>query len=256
MKRAVLIGLIAVLVAAGIYCGYRYYKEAYLPRKQVADADAAQRELFGDIRPDIEAPDNKDGSSGTDAPDPLAELKAVNADAVGWITIDGTSIDFPVVQTTDNSFYLDKGFDKKYNYGLGCPFLDRRCKSDFRGFCSIVYAHHIQNSEAMFADIAEYKDSAFMKAHPEGLLLTSDGVHRVRFFAYLTIPSTSFAYNTDITDSDGKKDYIGRLFDEAKYTSGLTASELEKNDEPHLLLLSTCTYEYWEARGVLVGIIE
>ncbi len=259
-----MIGLVAVLAGAFAYCGWRYYMETYLPEKQLTDADTSQRELFKNVRPSPERFARTEGNpvseeeqpSQADAPDPLAELKAANDEAVGWLTIDGTNIDYPIVQAKDNSFYLQNGFDKKYNYGLGCPFLDSRCDSDFGGFNSIVYAHHIRGNRAMFGDIAKYKSSSFMKQYPTGTLLTADGVHEVRFFAYMTIPSTAFAYRTGINNENDREEYIDEIFENANYTIDSTSDELKNNNELHLLLLSTCTYEYWEARGVLVGVIE
>ena len=188
--------------------------------------------------------------------DPLAELKAVNDEAVGWLTIDGTNIDYPIVQTADNSFYLQNGFDKKDNHGLGCPFLDSRCDGGFGGFNSIVYAHHIMGNQAMFADLTKYKSSAFMREYPRGKLLTAEGVHDVRFFAYMTIPSTASAYRTIFENSSDKDKYIDDIFGGANYTCELTADDLKNTDDLHLLLLSTCTFEYDEARGILAGVIE
>ena len=264
MKRAVMWALVAVLGGAFAYCGWRYYNEAYLPNKQITDAVEEQRETFARIKPDFrqipEAVSDSKPDSDTPAnetiPDPLADLKAENEDAVGWLTIDGTNIDYPIVQAADNSFYLQRGFDKKENYGLGCPFLDYRCNSDFSGFNSIIYAHHIKGNAAMFADIAKYKSSSFMQSCPTGTLLTENGQHTVRFFAYMTIPSTSFAYKNIIEYDDKRDEYIDGIFENASYTFELTSDDLKDNDDLRLLLLSTCTYEYWEARGVLVGIIE
>lgn len=267
MKRAVMWLLVAVLGAAFVYCGYRYYRDVYIPNKQITDADSAQRELFGSVKPSAEkfrqaaekpAPEGEEVSPQAAEPEnsPLAELKEANGDAVGWLTIDGTNIDYPIVQAADNSFYLQNGFDKKYNSGLGCPFLDSRCDSGFKGFNSIVYAHHIKGDKAMFGDIAKYADSGFIQQHPAGKLLTADGAHDVRFFAYITIPSTGFVYETGLEEKPEKDGYIDALFGSANYTYGIAADELKEKDGLRLLLLSTCTYEYWEARGVLAGVVE
>ena len=255
--------LAAVLGCAFAYCGWRYYTDAYLPNRQITDADRHQRELFARIRPHTENITQTDADSTPDVEiqaeedlhDPLAELRAENADTVGWLTIEGTNIDYPIVQAEDNGFYLQRGFDKQENYGLGCPFLDSRCKSLFSGLNSIVYAHHIKGNAAMFADIAKYKDSNFMEKYPTGTLLTADGVHDVRFFAYMTIPSTAPEYSI-VTEEKERDGYIDSIYKDASYTAQISCTELKDKDDPHLLLLSTCTYEYWEARGVLVGVIE
>lgn len=257
MKRAVMIFLVIVLVCAGAYCGWRYYSDVYRPNKQITDADKSQRELFDQIDPDPDDDDvdKKDGTSD-DKDGLLHELTEINSDSVGWITIDGTVIDYPIVQSDDNYYYLDHGFDGEYNWGLGCPFLDYRCKSDFSDFCSIAYAHHISGYQAMFSDITLYKDPGFMESYPVGILTTKTKVHTVRFFAYMILPNPSFAYNFDF-DTKVKRDaYIDNIYENAEYTSVYTAKELKEKKDINLLLLSTCTYEYWNARGVLAGVIE
>ena len=253
-KRLVIIALIVVLLAVGGFCGWKYYTDVYLPNKQITDGDNQQRELFKTIKPDIEEPSEDPGEDdGED--DPFSVLRSYTSDAVGWITINGTVIDYPVVQGSDNTFYLDHGIDKQYLY-VGCPFLDYRCKSDFTGFNSIIFAHHMSGYPSMFTEITYYKDQSFMQTHPTGTLLTEDGVHTVRFFAYLIIPNPSFAFVMDIHTKKEKDKYIDDIYENAVYTTVYTSVDLKKNKELHLLLLSTCTYEFRQARGVLAGVIE
>ncbi len=268
MKRHILWGLVALLTMAGCYCGYRYYSETYLPEKHIADADRLQNALFERIKPELASTEQAPACSTADSAvqetaaetseaqaDPLAELLACNAEAVGWITVSGTNIDFPIVQTQDNAFYLHHGFDQQYNYDLGCPFLDYRCMGDFSGYNSVVYAHHM-TKRRMFADIALFKDSEFMQSCPYGILLTENGQHTVRFFAYLTVPSDSQLYQTEFSSQQEWEVYLDMLFLQASYTRSYSLEELKALENPHILLLSTCTFEYQEARGVLAGVIE
>ena len=255
MKKLVMILLVVALIAGAGYCAYRYINDIYIPNHEITDAADEQRAYFDKINPTIGADADETSSGASKAPSAFESLKAQSNDAVGWIKIDGTVIDYPVVQTTDNSFYLNNGFDKEYN-GVGCPFLDYRCKSDFSSFVSIVYAHHIQGYQAMFADITRYADSSFMEAYPYGVLLTKTGVHRVRFFAYMLLPNPSFAYQTEQETKSDREGYIDEIFDQAAYTRTYTAQELKNKKDLHLLLLSTCSYEAWNARGVLAGVIE
>lgn len=245
--------LIVVLAAAAGYCAYRYLNDVYLPNRQITDAADEQRAYFDKINPTLAA-DEADGARES-AAGAYDALTSQSGDAVGWLKIDGTVIDYPVVQTTDNSFYLNNGFDGQYN-GVGCPFLDYRCKSDFSGFVSIIYAHHILGYQAMFADITRYADSGFMEQYPTGLLMTKNGVHRVRFFAYLLLPNPSFAYQTEQETRGDREGYIDDIYQNASYTRAFTAQELKDKKQLHLLLLSTCSYDAWDARGVLAGVIE
>lgn len=259
MKRFVMTLIVVLLVVFGGYCGWRYYSDVYLPNKKITDTEKEQRILFEKIKPDFELINSTLSAESTDdvtENTPYQSLVSENGEAVGWITVEGTVIDYPVVQAADNAYYLNHGFDRNYNYGLGCPFLDYRCESDFNGFNSIIYAHHIQDYRALFSDITLYGDSAFMKQHPEGTLLTKNGVRKVRFFAYMVIPNPSFAYITGITAKKDRESYIDSIFKNAVYTNYYSSEEMKKNDKLRLLLLSTCSYDYWNARSVLAGVIE
>ena len=258
MKTRILIGMVIVLLVALVYCGWRYYGDVIRPEQEFAAADSEQQILFDSIRPDSQEPPSERAENAPEADtpeDPLLKAAEVNPSVVGWITIPGTHIDHPIVQAEDNDFYLHNGFDGQYNYELGCPFLDCRCAADLSGFNSIVYAHHM-TKQRMFADIALFKDECFMQDHPEGILTLHDGVHKVIFFAYLNVPSTAPVYRTDLMTDDDKHAYLTQLFEAADHTVGYTAEDLNTMSDLHLLLLSTCTYEYDDARGIVAGIIE
>lgn len=262
MKIRILYTLTAVLVCAGAYCGWRYYDDVIIPERQISSANTEQNQLFAQIKPAVTVPETTTAAitvpstettaitvAKTAKTDPLTDAAMINSSVVGWITIPNTHIDFPIAQAEDNNFYLHNGFDMKYNYELGCPFLDYRCASDFSGFNSIVYAHHMPQ-QRMFADIALFKDSAFMAANPVGQLTLHDGMHTVSFFAYLNVPDDSMIYH--VSDTPEREKYIDDLFTSADYA---TKNKYDIKENDRLLLLSTCTYEYKDARGVLIGII-
>ena len=253
--------MIVALIAAGCYCAYRYYQSDVLPEKQLDEADEKQLELFDRVKPSI------DTSSDTDTTEPQENLleaaEEVNSGVVAWLTIPGTHIDYPVCQAEDNDFYLHNGFDGQYNYELGCPFLDYRCEDDFSGFNSIVYAHHM-TKQRMFADINLFKDESFVNSHGYGTLILNDEVHLVQFFAYLNVYPTAPAYHAVFVMDSEKQEYLEYIEETADYCT-LSVDELmdmfssddgDSFDNLHLLLLSTCTYEFDDARGILVGLIE
>ena len=245
MKRKALTALLLLLIAAGVFCFCRYRQEKILPERQTDAAYDEEIALFARIRPQTE--------ESSSVP-PLAPAAEVNDAAVGWITIEGTHIDYPIAQAADNDFYLHHTFDGQ-EAAIGCPFLDYRCAPDFSGFNSIAYAHHMSR-QRMFADVSLYREPSFMQQHGTGCLITESGVHPVRFFAYMTVYSTAPAYHTVFVTDAEQQEYLDYIFAEAQYTSGITREALQQTDDLHLLLLSTCTFEYEEARGILIGVIE
>lgn len=249
MKHKAAFVILILLIGAGVYCGYRYYHEDVLPEKQIDEAYDKQIELFDSVKPDINTSDD----SSADDDNLLESAEEVNDAVVAWLTIPGTHIDYPICQAEDNDFYLHNGFDGKYNNELGCPFLDYRCEGDFSGFNSIVYGHHMTR-QRMFADINLFKDESFLNAHFMGQLILNDEVHNVQFFAYLNVYPTAPAYHAVFMTDSEKQEYLEYIEETADYCT-LSAGEIDI-DNLHLLLLSTCTYEFNDARGILVGVIE
>ena len=121
--------------------------------------DKNQEETFEEIRKIVE--ENKLETEKNEIN--IDELYKINNDIVGWIRIDNTSIDYPVMQTRDRpNFYLRKNFYKQYSY-WGTPYLAENCdieKSDNL----IIYAHHINGSK-MFGEIEKYKRKEFYQNH-------------------------------------------------------------------------------------------
>ena len=86
---------------------------------------------------------------------------------IGWIYSSDTTINYPVVQGSDNAYYLKHLADGTENRN-GCPFLDVQNRPDFTDDNSIIYGHHMQNG-TMFADISWYEDQNYYNEHPVGL---------------------------------------------------------------------------------------
>ena len=96
----------------------------------------------------------------------FAELRALNPDVCGWLTLDGTRIDFPVVQGADNMVYVNTDVYGDFSLS-GAIFLDSRCPADFTAPYSIVYGHHIEDG-GMFGDIVQFTQSDYFAATHHG----------------------------------------------------------------------------------------
>ena len=111
----------------------------------------------------------------------FAALREINPDIVAWIYIEGTKINYPIVQGEDNSYYLKHLFSGEWN-GSGCIFLDFRNDASFADRHSIIYGHHMKNG-TMFTDLDKYKKQEFFDEHPVALLLTPDKNYKVKWIS-------------------------------------------------------------------------
>ena len=175
-------------------------------------------------------------------------LMKINQYTAGWLYIPDTKINYPVVQAYDNLAYLRRLFDGTPNTA-GCLFMDELCDGDFSEPNSIIYGHNMRNG-SMFADLAKYKKQDYFDAHPEGLLLTPDGTYRIVFFSgYVLKVSGADAWRTSFTD-DLYVEWLEEIVERSILDCDIVPETTDR-----ILTLSTCSYEFANARFVLHGII-
>lgn len=175
------------------------------------------------------------------------QLAQINSDVVGWIFIDGTHINYPVVQGQDNHYYMNRMFDGTVNKA-GAIFLDADCEPDFSDKNSVLYGHHMKNN-SMFADLVKYKKQAFYDGHPVALLLTPAAYYKIQFFSGYVSDNWSSAWDTAFTEEN-----YALWLEEIQAKSRFTPLETP-TVEDRVVTLSTCTYEFKNAKFVLHGYI-
>lgn len=177
----------------------------------------------------------------------FARLRSINPDVVAWIYIEGTHINYPVVQAEDNKHYLKRMFDGKRN-AAGCIFLDYRCEADFSGLHSILYGHHMKD-DSMFADLVLYKDQAFYDEHPVALLITPTRKYKIQLFSSYVANNRDDSWQL----SFGQQEFESWLRDKIKRFAFKAASNPDGDES--ILTLSTCTYDYDGAKYILHGYV-
>lgn len=176
-------------------------------------------------------------------------LKKVNPDVQGWLYQKGTVINYPVVQGTDNDTYLHTRFDKQWSGG-GTLFVDCRMEKDFKGFNSIIYGHHMKDG-SMFRSIRGYtKEEGYYDKHKTLEMATPHGnYHLVVFSAFITKATDEDTYKMTYDEAE-KQAYIDRAWERSELPITRDSVDVTKNDR--LVTLSTCAYDYEEARYIVM----
>lgn len=188
-----------------------------------------------------------------EAPSPYAALKEQNEDFYGWLTIEGTEIDYPVMYTPDDpEYYLRRGFDGSYAHG-GVPFLDGAC---FPGCGNLLIYGHNLNTGTMFAPLLSYADFAFREAHPSIQLDTLEESRIYTIFAafyFEDAAGSDFSpyHYQDLRTEEAFSAYVSGVKAAALYDTGITPVY---GDE--LLTLSTCSYHADEGRFLVVAVSD
>lgn len=174
------------------------------------------------------------------------KLSEENGDIVAWIYAKDTSIDYPVVQSGDNDFYLRRMLNGQWNIA-GTIFMDYRFPGDFSGFNSVIYGHNMNNG-SMFGSLGGYKEQEYYDEHPEMWLFTKDKTYRVDVFAgFVTDAASTDVYGV-CSDREALDSYIDYATEHSAFKSDVERDTIEK-----VVVLSTCSYETNSSRFVLYG---
>ena len=164
----------------------------------------------------------------------LEELRKVNPDVIGWITIPGTSLSYPLVQGEDNQYYLDHTWKKAKNV-VGAIYLDYRNNPMMGDFNSIIYGHRM-SSDSMFNCLRYYKNSDYWKKHPSIYIVTDEGVLCYDVFAaYEADVVNGHTYRLGLKEADGQQAYINYCSRRSLVKSGVIPRPGD-----HIITLSTC----------------
>lgn len=176
----------------------------------------------------------------------FAALYNINPNIAAWLILEGTPINYPVVQGTDNVFYLHHMFDGTPN-SVGTLFIDSFNTPGFADKNTIIYGHNMRDG-SMLAPLLSYQSQAFFEANPEMLLLTPEGNYLIKLFAGYTVDIAADSWRFSFA---GDADFE-RWIAEARRRSDFV-SDVQVLPTNRVVTLSTCSYAFFDARYVVVG---
>ena len=177
----------------------------------------------------------------------FSALRQQNPDVLGWILIPGTRVSYPVVQGTDNSYYLDHTWRGGKN-SVGAIFMECRNSSDLSDFNTIIYGHRM-NNRSMFGTLSQYKSRSYWQAHPYVYLTDDSGTHRYEIFAAGEVSVDSDVYRLGLRSSSGRQSFLDSCLALSALNTGVTPHTYDK-----VLTLSTCTGNGHATRWVVQAV--
>ncbi len=178
----------------------------------------------------------------------LEELMLLNEDTRGWITIDDTHIDYPVVQGEDDMEYVNKDVLGEFSLS-GAIFLSYRNDPDFSDHYSLLYGHHMDNG-GMFGDVIEFTDEGYFTPRENGTLYLPHKTYHIRLFACMEVD----AYDK-LVYSHGPNCNVQALLDYLK-TDATNYRDIGVTADDKIIGLSTCVDATTNGRVVLFGRLE
>lgn len=221
MKKILTCLINLLLISVLVYSGYNIY----IKLKDYKDADITYEKLREINKKD--------------------DLSNINEDFRFWIKVDNTNIDYPVLQGSDNTYYLNKDIYKN-KLGSGSIFMDYR--NDFLSDKNtIIYGHNMKN-KTMFSQLENFKDENFFNQNNKIRIITNNKEYIYEVFSsYYVDPSYNYII-PDFNNSDEYNKYLSNIKDKSLNNSSV---KISKNDR--IITLSTCSYETKNTRTVVHG---
>lgn len=278
MKKVIVVLIGVLCIAGALFSGYMLYTE--LAEYWAEEAASTQLQQYIDLSataparkptsvtatdPDTAVPST--GPSGAEATEPASpdepaetepledpvvfpvvdfeSLQSLNEDVIGWIYIEGTNINYPIVLGDDNQYYTSVMADGKVNRA-GSIFMDYRNKADFSDRNTVIYGHNMKNG-SMFNNLKNYTDPEFLKEHPTGKIMTPDGNFEFEIIGGYVASLSDAAWQLRFS---GDEDFYDWLQESLEKSTVYTGAEVSPGDR--IITLSTCSYEFSEARFVLL----
>ena len=262
--RAWIAGILLVILAGGLIwkVSTRHKQSELLPLNYSDSTVTAASEHEVTAMPETNSPTEKNASnykitaeeyqlsaaepwlSRSKAEDIAAkvnELHEKHPDFVGWLYMADSDIDYPVVQGTDNEYYLSHAPDGSF-YRSGTLFLDWRCSKDLTDGTNIIFGHNMK--QGMFGDIRSYRNNEAFDAHRYAWFVTPDKVYRIEFFALSIVSGFDILYDVPCDLNE----WHDRLLEKAEYQRDVKITD-------KLIAFSTCASDFENARALFAGVM-
>lgn len=177
----------------------------------------------------------------------LSKLKEKNSDIIGWMIIPDTNVNYPILQTNNNDYYLTFTWEKKYNW-MGSIFMDSYDNKDFSDFHTIIYGHNVRN-ELMFSQLLKYVNEDFFKSHPMIYISDGENIMKYEIFAAFEADVFGHVFLESIEGKDAKQSFINNSLRQS-----VVNTYVMPNTEDHIITLSTCTGRGHETRWVVQAV--
>ena len=238
--------------------------------KQTAKAALTEKEieeLFKEhktVTVEVSATDAEiEESTKADSKDTDEEMQAVvdweglweiNPDVYAWISIPGTSIDYPILQhASDNTYYLNYNIDGSYGYP-GCIYTENLNSKDFTDSNTVIYGHNMKNG-SMFAGLHQFEDSNFFDQNDKVHIYTPQEELTYTIFAAYIYDDRHLLYSYDFSNEDVYAAYLREIFARRDLSANIRM-DMNVTSEDNIITLVTCMSKQPDKRLLVQAVLE
>lgn len=268
-RKIILVLCFLVMGIAGAYLGYTFFSYRNNNRIYEQMKATAPTAMNMEITIPTTAPTTAPTEAPTEETEPVTEatepkepyvspvdfdaLQEVNSDIYAWITVEDTTISYPLLQNAEDSdYYLNHTVEKTDGYP-GALYTQNITNKDFSDFNSIIYGHNM-TSGAMFGTLENFRDQEFFDSHRTITIYTPDATRTYEVFAAVLYNDWLINRLFDFNTEEGRMDFIASL-DEQRNLNNHILTDVEITPEDHIITLSTCAAGNHDYRYLVCAVL-
>ena len=243
LRRIIIAVLLVIIIASALSLVKEWMDAAAQRRLEESLAEAARQTETETEPPETEEETEAETEAPYVSPIDFAPLLATNPDTIGWIRVPDTKIDYPIVQSPDNQYYLHKDFEGKDSV-YGTIYLDADSKPDFSGWNNPIYGHHMKDG-SMFKDVVKFKDQDFFENHRYFEIYTPERTIHLKTLGCYYSDSNGIVRKTSFKSQASFDKWVSERLAPCSF------AEVPEQPFDSMFVLVTCSYEKNDARTLL-----
>ena len=249
------IALVAVLAVILIGCAigivYRGMRLHEADGRDAAPLPKAVREL-PEPETETEEPTEIDENIYCERVHDFDELKDQNEDIYAWINVPETKVDYPILQTEEDNYYLNRNLDRSSGYP-GCIYSNKCNSKEFTDYITVFYGHNMKN-KTMFGSLHGFEDEDFFQENTQFYIHTETGRLTYEIYAVVKFTDAYIPAYYDVDTAEGRDSFLDAVRERVpKYSGSYLHEEMEIEPEDRLVVLSTCVSGVGEQRYLVIG---
>lgn len=243
VNRIIFVVLLLIVIGSAAGVIKEQMDAAAQRRLEESLAEAARQTEAETEPPETEEETEAETEAPYVSPIDFAPLLETNPDTIGWIRVPDTKIDYPIVQSPDNQYYLHKDFEGSDSV-YGTIYLDADSKSDFSGWNNPIYGHHMKDG-SMFKDVVKFKDQEFFENHRYFEIYTPERTIHLKTLGCYYSDSNGIVRKTAFKSQASFDKWVSERLAPCSF------AETPEQPFDSMFVLVTCSYEQNDARTLL-----
>lgn len=200
------------------------------------------QDVYKKIQEEIKEPEESKvaeaSDPGVEIPIDFEALQEMNQDIYAWIQIEGTNINYPIVQNPDDdSYYLMRTVERQDGYP-GSIYTERCNQKDFMDFNTLIYGHDMMDG-SMFQNLHNYSDAAYMEEHPEVVIYTPEKMLTYQIFAAVVYDNRHIMNTFDFRFDSERQRFLDSVYS-ARDMSNVVREDIPVDVDSRIITMSTC----------------